>query len=241
MTTLTGRFFRAKPVKTEELAQFLDETRGLERDFIREVLRSRRNAWMAAGAAGFIAFVALLVLALHIKESSRPVPPFILRVDNATGATEAVSVMKEAETSYGEIMDQYWVCQYVLHRESYDWQTIQADYNATGLMSTPEVAADYHHLFEGDQARDKVLADKARVVVLLDSPPLLNRETGTATARFTTTLHWRNNRTDEEHHWIATLAYGYVNAPMRPQDRQINPLGFQVASYRVDPEFRAAR
>jgi type IV secretion system protein VirB8 len=235
--SIMERFGRYKILKTEEMKKFLEETRGLERSFIQEVLRSRRNAWFVAGGAGALAFFALMVLAVHIKEASRPVPPFILRVDNATGATDVVSVIKETQNSYGEIIDQYWVAQYVIHHESYDYQTIQADYNATGLMSTADVAADYHRMFEGDQARQKVLADKANIVVSHASPPLIDKSTSTATARFMTTVHYRNNKPDEVRHWIATIAYSYVNAPMHPQDRLINPLGFQVTSWRVQTDF----
>jgi type IV secretion system protein VirB8 len=236
MTSLLDRFRAAGPIASEDLGAYLAESRGLERDYLREVLRSRRAAWRAAATAASIAFVSLAVTGIQIKESAKPVPPFILRVDNATGQTDVLSVMKTREDSYGDIVDRYWLSQYVLHRESYDYQTIQVDYNATGLMSTAEVAADYRHTFEGDTARDKVLSDKARILVDMETPPVLNQGTSTATVRFKTVLHWQNSRPDEVRHWVATVAYRYVNSAMKPQDRLINPLGFQVQSYRVDPE-----
>jgi len=36
--------------------------------------------------------------------------------------------------------------------------------------------------------------------------------------------------------WISTVRYRYVDAPMSLEDRLINPLGFQVVSYRRDAE-----
>jgi type IV secretion system protein VirB8 len=36
--------------------------------------------------------------------------------------------------------------------------------------------------------------------------------------------------------WIATIAFAYTKAPMAEADRLRNPLGFQVISYRSDPE-----
>ena len=36
--------------------------------------------------------------------------------------------------------------------------------------------------------------------------------------------------------WIATLTFAYTKAPMLESDRIRNPLGFQVDSYRADPE-----
>jgi type IV secretion system protein VirB8 len=236
MTSLFDRFRAAGPIASEDLGAYLAESRGLERDYLREVLRSRRAAWRSAAAAAAIAFFSLVVTGIQIRESAKPVAPFILRVDKATGQTDVVSVMKSREDSYGTIVDQYWLSQYVQHRESYDYQTIQADYNATGLMSAPNVATEYRHVFEGDNARDKVLTDKARILVDMETPPVLNPGTSTATVRFKTVLHWRTNRPDEVRHWVATVAYSYVNSAMKPQDRLINPLGFQIQSYRVDPE-----
>jgi type IV secretion system protein VirB8 len=37
-------------------------------------------------------------------------------------------------------------------------------------------------------------------------------------------------------HWVATLTFAYVNAPMSSTDRLVNPLGFAVSEYRADPE-----
>lgn len=233
---LTDAFSRKEAIKSEELTKYLEESRGLERNFLREVLRSRRNAWVVTGITSCLAFCALMVTIVLIKTSAQPVPPFILRVDNATGAVDVLSVMRERQDSYGETVDQYWITAYIRHRENYDYETIQADYNAVGLMSTEQVAMIYHKVFEGDKGRDKVLSDKARILVQLDSAPIVNNETNTATARFRTIVHWRNNRVDEVRNWVATIAFKYVNAPMRSQDRLINPLGFQVTSYRVDPE-----
>ena len=39
-----------------------------------------------------------------------------------------------------------------------------------------------------------------------------------------------------ESDWIATVAFRYTKAPMAEADRLRNPLGFQVTSYRADPE-----
>ena len=36
--------------------------------------------------------------------------------------------------------------------------------------------------------------------------------------------------------WVATVSFAYSKAPMLESDRLKNPLGFQVATYRADPE-----
>ncbi len=35
-------------------------------------------------------------------------------------------------------------------------------------------------------------------------------------------------------HWVATITFVYRNSPMKLEDRRLNPLGFQVVSFRND-------
>jgi type IV secretion system protein VirB8 len=55
-----------------------------------------------------------------------------------------------------------------------------------------------------------------------------------ATIRFHRAV--RQGATVTESDWIATVAFRYTKAPMAEADRLRNPLGFQVTSYRADPE-----
>jgi type IV secretion system protein VirB8 len=46
----------------------------------------------------------------------------------------------------------------------------------------------------------------------------------------------RGSDKPESSHWAATITFKYSNAPMKENDRAINPLGFQVTEYRNDPD-----
>ena len=122
-----------------------------------------------------------------------------------------------------------------MNRESYDFATIQTLYDTTALLSTAEVQKEYYKLFQGDNARDNILSNRAKIVATINSL-ILNQQNSTATVRFTTQLNHANGINHTAKHWVATLAYEYLNAPMHEEDRLINPLGFQITSYRVDPE-----
>ncbi|WP_043903282.1 VirB8/TrbF family protein, partial [Kingella kingae] len=64
----------------------------------------------------------------------KTVQPFVIRVDNNTGVTDIVTTLKNEEKSYGEVVDKFWLAQYVRHREGYDWQTVQDTFDATILL-----------------------------------------------------------------------------------------------------------
>lgn len=229
---------KIRPVKSDDLNRYLEESRGLERDYIAEILRSRLVAWRLAIGSGVLAFVA--VLALLGLTPLKTNTPFVLRVDNANGHVDVLTTLRDHESSYGEVVDTYFLNQYVLNREGYDYNTIQNAYNTTALLSEPEVQREYYAIFEGSQGRDKVLKDQSKIIVQVRSiaptPESGSSEGGIGVVRFSTQLKHHNGSVEPLHHWIATIGYTYKDAVMSSEDRRINPLGFQVTSYRIDPE-----
>jgi type IV secretion system protein VirB8 len=224
---------RIRPIKSDGLKNYLEESRGLERDYMAEVLRSRQVAWYLAVGASALLSVALLALLFLTPLKTNT--PYVLRVDNATGHVEILTTLRESESSYGEVVDSYFLNQYVLNREGYDYNTLQNAYNTTALLSDPEVQREYYALFEGAQARDTVLKDRAKIIVQIRSITP-TPESGTAVVRFSTQTKHSNGSIEPLQNWIATTSYTYKDAIMSSTDRRINPLGFQVTSYRIDPE-----
>ncbi|WP_336278607.1 virB8 family protein [Bartonella sp. CB175] len=221
-----------KPVKSERLSSYYEESRGLERELINEFMKSRRLAWRIVGVFSVFGIFGMICGVIGF---SQPSPmPLVLRVDNTTGAVDTVSIMREHETSYGEIVDRYWLNQYVLNRETYDYDTIQLNYDTTALLSAPAVQQEFYKIYEGENARDKVLSNKARITVKVRS--IQPNGNGQATVRFTTHQQDINGSTGKKEDQIATIGYTYIDAPMKSSDRLLNPLGFQVTSYRADPE-----
>ena len=226
-----------KTVKKADLERYLEESRGLERDYLDELVRSRRAAWRVAAGVGVLVVVALgtLVALLPLKR----VEAFVMRVDNATGSVDMVTTLRDGQTTYGEAVDKYFLNKYVQNRESYDYETIQTAYDTTALLSSPDVQREYLALFQGPNARDRVLSNQARILVKVRSiTPGTTRNT--AVVRFITVRKQSNGAPDAEESLVATIGFRYVAAAMHEQDRLVNPLGFQVTSYRVDPEVVSA-
>lgn len=227
-----------KAQKIEGLKEYLAETRGLERDYVGEVLASRRVAWRVAVASLVLAGVSVgAVMGLTPLKRTEAV---VLRVNDSTGHVDVVSTIADAKASYGEVVDKYFLNQYVLNRESYDYNTIQANYDTTALLSAPDVQREYIKLYAAPDSRDKVLKNSARILVRVKSITP-NSQLGTAVVRFATQKVTFDGVPDAPQDWIATLGYHYVNAPTTEVDRRVNPLGFQVRSYRVDPEVVSSR
>lgn len=196
--------------------------------------KSERRAWKVAGAfgVGFVLSTVALVLVMPLKETI----PFLLTVDDKTGVPDIVTMMDEKGVSYSEVMDKYWMAQYVRAHETYDWYTLQNDYNTVGLLSSPNVGAEYAALFEGKDALDKKYGSGVKALVKITSVVPTGR--GTGTVRFSkTTKRVDDSGPGTTVRYVATISYEFVSASrLLESQRLINPFGFQVRSYRVDPE-----
>jgi type IV secretion system protein VirB8 len=104
-------------------------------------------------------------------------------------------------------------------------------------------------LFSGDTARNSYL--QTMQVANPQSPLMLYPRTTIIDVRVksvspvgpnATLVRFETVRTDEGAQpqppsaWVAVVHYRYSGAPMKLEDRFINPLGFQVTGYRKDPE-----
>ena len=164
-------------------------------------------------------------------------PDVVIRVDNTTGVPDIVTAITDKAVTGDEVMDKYWLAQYVRARETYDWYTLQRDYNTVGLLSSANVGQGYAQLFEGKDALDKTYGKTVRATVEILSVVPTGKNTGTV--RFIKTT----KRVDQEGapgtvtKWVATVAYEYRStALIKESARLVNPFGFQVLTYRVDPE-----
>ena len=146
-------------------------------------------------------------------------------------------MMKNQEQSYGEVMDKHWLARYVQLRESYDWVTIQDNYDAVMLMSSPEIQAAFSKIYnDNPQAPHKVLKNQYKGVAKVKAVTFIG---STAQVRFEKRMVPISGDLNQEipvQNMIATIGYEYANQPMSEEARRINPLGFIVKSYRVDPE-----
>lgn len=217
----------------EEINRYLVESASLERDLLVEKEKSKRTAWRVAGVSMAMAFLGLIAGIAGLSQEA-PIPT-VLRVDNTTGAVEAVTVQRESEVSYGEAVDSYFLNKYVLNREGYEYKTIQSMYETTRLMSGEDAWLTYNALYSGPTARDAVLNNRTEIIVKVRSIAS-NSDTGIATVRYTTQKKQSNGIIEPVEHWIATVGYTYIRAIMSTEERRINPLGFVVNTFRADPE-----
>ena len=215
--------------------QFINAAKEFEHSEIDRVRKNSKAAWRIAGVCLLLTGIA--VGAVAGLTPFKTVEPFVIRVDNNTGMTDIVTTMKTSEKSYGEVMDKFWLTQYVKYREGYDWQTLQNTFDATNLLSSPEEQRLFSSQYKDNpNAPHQVLKDQYRVNVKVNAVAFVGDMAQVRFEKHIVPLTQGNETAPPPQKWIATIAYTYRNAPMDDNDRMVNPLGFQVLSYRVDKE-----
>lgn len=197
-------------------------------------MRSKRLAWTVAATAGGLAIAA--VLAVAGLTPLKTVEPFVIRVDQATGAVDLARGLSEetGPVRYEEAVSKYFLAQYVRAREGYLDTAAEENFRLVSILSGPTEQRRWADRFRGTNpdSPQNLYGRAAEASVSIRAVGFINPEV--ANVRYRRTV--RRAQQVEESDWIATIAFAYTRAPMTEADRLRNPLGFQVLSYRSDPE-----
>lgn len=227
--------------------EYFEEARSWDQDKTERIKRSEKRAWRITAAVAFIA--VLEAGALASLAPLKTVEPFVIRVDNNTGVIDVVSTLTETagevEQNAQEALDKYFLGQYIRHREGYQWETRDYDRHLVGLLSGSSVQQDYAAYTDprrNPRSPVNVYGQNTEVETSIKAISFINpgeRVDGerrvTALVRYTKEVK-RSGERPSLTHWAATITFTYRNSAMSIQDRQLNPLGFQVISYRNDQE-----
>lgn len=214
--------------------KFIEAARAFETAEIDRVRKTAKTAWRITAACLLI--TGLAVGAVAGLTPLKTVVPFLVRVDNNTGATDIVTTLKKQQQSYGEVIDKANLSFYVKNREGFDWYAVQDMFDATTLMSDASLQSELVRLYkDSPDAPHKVLTDKFRINVKILSVSFIGK---TAQVRYEKNMIplTADKNVVPPQRYVATISYEYRDVSMPDEARLVNPLGFTVTSWRTDKE-----
>lgn len=222
------------PKAREALDAYYREGDSWANDRLAEVARSRRIAWIVAGVAGVVAVAE--ALALVALAPLKTVEPYTLLVDRNTGFVQALNPINPDKIAPDTALTQSMLVQYVIARESFDITALQSNYRKVVQWSAGTARARYIASVQASNPasplarlpRTSVLETRVKSVSPLDG--------GSALVRFDTQRRDASGTTAPAQAWVAVIRYRYTAAPLKLEDRFINPLGFEVARYQRNAE-----
>ena len=159
--------------------------------------------------------------------------PYVIKVDQSTGIVEIVQPLQQSDVPQDEALTKYWIVQYMNAREQYDLQSFENDSYLVSKMSSTQIFNDYSVEFAPSQKNSPyaLYGDRATIKIYIKSISFLDDDTAVINFR-------RDVKKAQEvssSYWVTTLSFKYLLNPQAESDRFLNPLGFQVVSYRKDP------
>lgn len=196
--------------------------------------RETRIAWRVAAAAGAVAL--LLAVALALLVPLKTVQPYILSVDRQSGAVEPAMSVQDGTLTQNEAIMQAQLAGYVVAREGFDSTDLAQNYRRVQILSSPPVARAYvaEMAATNPDSPLNTLDRGDTVSVRIRSVSLI--ADGAALVRFTAIRTPFGSSGGQETEHVAAISFGFDGRPLRQSDRFDNPLGFQVTRYRRDSE-----
>jgi len=203
-------------------------------DRIQALRSSQRTAWWVAGAAALIA--VLEAGALFLLTPLKTVEPYTLLVDRTTGYVQALKPLDPATIAPDTALTQSFLVQYVIAREGFDYSTINANYRKVALFSADRARSDYLSWMQVSNPASLLVNLPRGAVIDARVKSISPVGKDVALVRFETVRTDPGGQAHPPQPWIATIGYRWSGEPMKLEDRFVNPLGFQITSYRRDPE-----
>jgi type IV secretion system protein VirB8 len=195
---------------------------------------SRRTAWIIASVAVGVAGLQAIAMAflLPLKQSV----PYTITVDRETGYVQTARGVDLGPISESEAIAQSFAVQYVLARETFEASDYQDKFRKTLMWSQGAAETEYRRDWDksnpvGIQSR---VRPTTRIKVTVKSVTILGPRS--AMVRFDTEQSEGPSSGGMRQPWVASMTYSFSGKPVSEQDRYMNPLGYQVATYRRDAE-----
>lgn len=210
------------------------EARSWSTDKVEELLRSRRTAWLIAGAMICVAIVEALAIIAMLP--LKTVVPYTILVDRNTGFAQVLEGGAIPSIKPQSALHQSLLAQYVVARETFDMNSIQTQYRKVALWSAGDARREYLAVMPAANPDSPVnrYGRATTIETHIESVTLTARDS--ALIRFYTERRDRGQPVGERSYWVSLVRFRFVGEPMAIEDRLINPLGFQVTHYRRDQE-----
>lgn len=233
--TIRDRLRALFGVASKDLDAYFAEARAWDGMYLADLVRTARRERLLVYVLGgiCIALTTAIVVMMPLKE----IRPALVRVDNSTGIVDQIEWITDARVDYGEAVARTFVWQYIACREAYTVATYASAYERCAIMTAPD--APTRALVElFDHRSDKSLyaryGNDGQALIKFKSITFLRPQL--ARLRFQREEKLPGADAPVVSHWEATVAFRYIGDSMAQSARLLNPLGFQVVEYRVDPE-----
>lgn len=184
-----------------------------------------------------LATIAISTLAIFKISTSSTIEPFVIEIEKKSGVVQLVDPVTVKQYSANETLNHYFITEYIKAREVFDPYNYNFNYyTKVRLFSSRNVYSEFVKYIKSQNLDDpaNLYSDFTTSNLKIRSMQRLSDDT--FQVRFTVEFMRKDGNSTQKNK-IAIMSYHYAPLELDDQQRYINPLGFQVVSYRADDEY----
>jgi type IV secretion system protein VirB8 len=187
-----------------------------------------------------LAFVLLAlsivsIISVVVVVNLRKFDPFVIQIDETTGMAKIVNPISSDVLDGNDALARYFIKKYIIARETYN--PVDFDTEArkvVRLYSTNGIYSTYLGYIRNPQVDPTITyGQKNTTFLIVKSWSKLNNSSNKYMVRFSINETAENKRTFNR---LAVVDFQYSAMELTEDQRDINPIGFQVTGYRVDDD-----
>ncbi|MGL9717809.1 MAG: virB8 family protein [Wolbachia sp.] len=205
---------------------------------------SSRYSMVIAQRNTLLLFTLILLLAISVSilamfkiSTSSTIEPFVIEIEKKSGIVQLVDPVTVKQYSADEVLNNHFIAEYIKSREVFDPYNYNYNYyTKVRLFSSPGVYNEFRNYIRLQNMDDlfNLYSDFVKNEFKIRSTQKLDDDT--LQVRFAVEFT-RKDGSSTRKNKIVIMSYRYASLEMNDQQRYVNPLGFQVTSYRVDDEY----
>jgi type IV secretion system protein VirB8 len=181
--------------------------------------------------------ISISILAIFKISTSSAIEPFVIEIEEKSGIVQLVDPVTVEQYSANETLNNYFITEYIKTREVFDPHNYNYNYYIkVRLFSSSNVYGEFRNYIRSQNLDDlfNIYSNYAKNEFKIRSIQKLGNDS--VQVRFTVESIRKDGGSIKKNK-IVIMSYRYASLEMDDQQRYINPLGFQVISYRVDDEY----
>jgi type IV secretion system protein VirB8 len=144
--------------------------------------------------------------------------------------------MRPERLSTDAALTQSLLAQYVISREGFDIDTLQANYRKVALWSGETARSSYIARMQAGSPESPLTRYPRTTTVEARVKSVSALGPNVGMVRFETVRRDQGGQVEPPRHYVSVIRYRYSGEPLAFEDRLVNPLGFQVLRYQRNQE-----
>lgn len=223
----------APVVAAGDKLKYFENARSWELDRLSRSERSKKVAYVVAGVSATITVFS--VVAVTMLTPLKTVIPVIFRVDNATGVVENITSVTDGKWTSDEAVTKASAARYVRTREGYALNEREENFKVVSAFSSPQEQERFAVAYSGKNPDSPQIIYGRSGIARITIKSVAVPNSSLVQVRFRKDVIMGDER--KTSHWIATMSFSMADRKkLREEILLLNPTGFVVTDYRVDPE-----